>query len=244
MTITDTAPRPATDSSAPPPTRKTTTRRAPAIAAIVMVSVGLLLVIAGVALGGVLTVRDRAGFFHSDTGTLRSDGYAATSQPADFGPADPDVPAVFDDMVTLRVRATSTAVDGEVFIGVAPQADVDRYLSGVAHDVVTDLETDPFRATTRSVTGTVSPSAPGAQTFWVTSTSGTGEQELRWHPGDTDWTVVVMNADGSRHVVTQADVGVRVGWLPQFAVGFGALGALLVLSGGAIWFTVARRPAS
>ena len=37
---------------------------------------------------------------------------------------------------------------------------------------------------------------PGDQTFWVASTSGTGEQTLEWEPEDGDWRAVVMNEDG------------------------------------------------
>lgn len=209
---------------------------------IVLISVGILVLVAGVALGGVLTRRDRAGFFHTDTGPLRSDGYALTSQPDEFGAADPDIPATFDDLVTFRVRATSQAADRPVFIGVASRADVDRYIDGVARDVVTEIDTSPFRASLRPVGGTAKPSAPGAQTFWIASTSGSGEQELRWNVRDTDSTVVIMNADGSRQVVTQADVGVRVGWLVQIAIGLAVIGTVSIASGALIWFRIARRP--
>ena len=52
-------------------------------------------------------------------------------------------------------------------------------------------------------TGTVTggadrPAAPQEQSFWVASTSGAGEQTLRWDVQDGDWRAVVMSADGGR----------------------------------------------
>ena len=69
-------------------------------------------------------------------------------------------------------------------------------------------------STTRRSTPTTAPSdgdrsagAPGAQRFWAASAQGGGTQALTWDVEDGDWSVVVMNADGSPGV----DAGVSAG---------------------------------
>ena len=93
---------------------------------------------------------------------------------------------------TVRIRSES---ERPVFVGIGPATEVDRYLDYVEHDVVTDLEDEPRY----SRAGGGEPDAPpGAQQFWVASTSGSGEQTLDGEPEDGDWRAVVMNADGRR----------------------------------------------
>jgi len=150
------------------------------------------------------------------------------------------VPDAFDDAVTFRIRATSDSASKPVFIGVGRTADVEAYLAGVDHDVVTDVDDNPFEASYRHVDGTAVRGGPGSQTFWMASTSGTGTRDLQWNPNTEDWTAVIMNADGSRRVATHADLGVRVGWLVQIAIGFLVVGAAFVLGGIILWFAAVR----
>ena len=93
---------------------------------------------------------------------------------------------------TVRIRSES---ERPVFLGIGPAADVDRYLDGVEHDVVTDFDDDPH-FTTRS--GGEPGAPPGDETFWVDSVDGPGEQTLDWEPEDGDWRVVLMNDDAAR----------------------------------------------
>ena len=80
-----------------------------------------------------------------------------------------------DRFGTVRVRATGT--DGTpVFLGIAPQAAVDSWLAGVAHDQVSDIADN--RVTYLRTGGTAAAPAPTTQTFWSTSVSGSGTQEL------------------------------------------------------------------
>ena len=57
---------------------------------------------------------------------------------------------------TLRITVTNP--DREVFIGVGPKADVERYLAGVAIENVRDFDLDPFRLSTEQRPAT--PSRP------------------------------------------------------------------------------------
>ena len=40
-----------------------------------------------------------------------------------------------------------------VFVGIGRTTDVNRYLRGIAHDVVADVDLDPFSVDYRTVTG-------------------------------------------------------------------------------------------
>lgn len=96
------------------------------------------------------------------------------------------------DVGTLRLRATATEASREVFIGIAPQTEVDAYLAGVHHTELRDVKFQPFRSVYRDVPGSSTPAVPGAQQFWAASASGPGEQELTWNIAPGNWTVVVM----------------------------------------------------
>ena len=97
-----------------------------------------------------------------------------------------------------------------MFVGIARTSDVDTYLDRSAHATLTDLEVDPFEAELphhrRRLSG---PAAPARQSIWASSASGGGTQTLTWDVEDGDWSVVVMNADGSAGVDTDISVGRR-----------------------------------
>jgi hypothetical protein len=133
----------------------------------------------------------------------------------------------------VRVQATSRN-DKPVFVGIAPTRAVSRYLAETAHSSVTDVEDGPFSSfhvTYRDHAGTTAPGAPAGQRFWAASAQGTGSQAMTWKVRDGDWSVVIMNADGSAGV----DAGVRAGADVPFLApaGWITLGGGLVLLAGA-----------
>jgi hypothetical protein len=119
-----------------------------------------------------------------------------------------------------------------VFVGVARTRDASAYLRRVAHTTVTDVSTSPFRAQYEAHRGTARPGAPARQRFWAASAQGTGRQTVAWDAADGSWSVVVMNADGSRGVAVDVSAGAKAPFLDE--IGWGALGAgLLVLGASA-----------
>jgi zinc transporter ZupT len=126
-----------------------------------------------------------------------------------------------------RLQVTSAAA-GPMFAGIAPTQDVERFLAGTDHATLTDVDTSPFRAATRTVAGDRTPADPAAQDMWSASTSGTGTQTLEWDIEDGDWSAVVMNADGSSGVDVRASAGANASFLQP--LGLGLLGGALVLS--------------
>jgi hypothetical protein len=136
-------------------------------------------------------------------------------------------------------------VDGAkpVFAGIARTRDVDAYLDGSSHARLTDLEVRPFRPHYRADPGTRSPGRPGAQTFWAASTEGAGERTLTWDVEDGNWSVVLMNADGSRGVDARVSAGVSVPLVDDLGYGLSIASLVLVLFGGTLLAeTLRRRP--
>jgi hypothetical protein len=129
----------------------------------------------------------------------------------------------------VRIRVTAADPEPPVFVGIGPSADVDRYLAGVNHTVISDFRTD----TVEVESGGTTASAPGTQDFWVASSTGPGTRTLTWDLTDGSWTVVVMNADGRPGIDVRADLGARIPALPWIALGF-LLAGTVFAAGGAL----------
>jgi hypothetical protein len=214
---------------------------------IVLIVVGAVLALAGLAFaaaGGTLvwahaTQRDAAGFYTTPTARLETSTYALTSQ-VDFGtkPSQEDwVPA--NVLGTVRIKATS-ANRARIFIGIAPQTTVDRWLTGVAHEHVTSVSFGPFSTETQFVNGTAVPALPGTQTFWAASTSGIGTQTLTWATEGGRWTAVLMNANATSGMSVDVRLGAKTGVLLPIGLGLGFLG-LLVLAASALMMVLGLR---
>ena len=171
------------------------------------------------------TQRDDQGFLMSGTTELTTPTYAITSTAITL---HSDVAALPESLLG-DLKVTSSA-EVPVFIGIASTADVRAYLGGVEHATLSDYTDKPVYTTS----GGGAPTAPpSTQRFWVATSSGAAAQQLVWPVTDGDWTLVVMNADGSRGVGSDVAVGATfpaVDWLvPTLLVsaGFG----LVVASG-------------
>jgi hypothetical protein len=143
-----------------------------------------------------------------------------------------------DVLGRIRIRAERPG-GRPVFVGIGPEREVDAYLRGVAHAEVDDL--DPPRY--RNSRGGAPRRPPSAERFWVASTEGSGRQAVSWEVEGGQWTIVAMNADATRRVVLDADVGAKVGWFLGVGIGLVVVG-LLLLAGGMTLIVVAGRRAS
>ena len=179
------------------------------------------------------TQRDDDNFLMSPSEDFRTSTYAIVSKNADIDSGEAEW-ALDTFLGTVRIRSES---DRSVFVGIGSATEVDGYLEGVEHDVVTDLEDEPRYARTR---GGEPEGPPGDQEFWVASSSGSGEQTLEWDPEDGDWRVVVMNADGRRGVSSDMSIGAELDSVILVGIGLLAGGALLAL-GAALAITAGVR---
>lgn len=107
--------------------------------------------------------------------------------------------------VVLRVESASGKA---AFLGVAKPPAVDRFLAGVAYDVVTSLDGSTPNGNMRSVPGSDTAPNPTTSTIWDASAQSAAglnaSARLVWNLDETGRALVLMNADGS------SDVSVRV----------------------------------
>lgn len=182
--------------------------------------------------GGALTVgyatqRDDDGYFDLTVDQLQTPTAAITGEDVKFA-ADPGSPDWLIDAIDLDVRLRATALDSErsIFIGIARQRDLDRYLADVAHDRVIRMTgtTPVYRQQGTEVAAVTEPTG---QDFWVASASGSGTQELTWAATSGRWAAVVMNADGTPGITVSMTVGAKSGLVAPLAVIVTLLGVVL-----------------
>jgi len=195
----------------------------------VLIGAGLLIG-GGLLMIGHLTQRDDDGFLISPREQVSSDGYAVTAEGIDLADLDDGGGWLVEQGVgRVRIRATSRT-DG-IFVGIAREAQVDRYLSGVAHDELRDVRSGANRY--RSRAGGAPAVAPTDAGIWEASASGDGTQTVEWDARDGRWAAVVMNADGARAVAADVRVGAKLGVLPWIGGGLLLAGLLAVAIGAA-----------
>ncbi len=199
--------------------------------AIAVAAVAFLAMVSG---GAMLIVdrneRDDEGYFNSDAVAVSSSGYAVATDPLEIGDVGDGAERFVVDHLLGRTRIEATSTDGKpILIGVAKRADLDAYLANVASTRVTDIADG--RTQSRDVSGSAPSGAAAAQPFWTAVSTGSGRQAIDWHVGSGDWTVAVLNADGSQGVSANVVVGADsdvLRWL-----GFGVLGAGVLMLGAA-----------
>lgn len=222
---------------------------------IVGIVVGSLVLLSGLGLviggGGALiaerVLADEDGFIATRSVAIEQDASAVVAPFPVIGPAGG---FWWRHAVTLRVEATGRTADGRpVFVGVAEQADVDRYLDGVETAEVREASFphgDPGRRPLLEyvrIPGTLGAAAPTAQGFWAASTSGTRPQALEWRVESGEWSLVLMNADGSRGISATAAIGFKAPILLTAAKAALGVGAFLLALGVLAIVLCARRPA-
>jgi len=210
---------------------------------IVLGSIGVLFGLALLAAGGFLLWADRAeredGYLTTPTERFSTPTYALTRTRLEV---DTDGEGwVLNESWFGKVRIRGeNAGEKTLFIGIGPQAEVARYLGTVAHANVQDIDFDPFRVEYFSIAGGAPEGPPTEQRFWAASASGVGTQTLTWKVREGDWSVVLMNADGSRGVAADVDVGAKLSFLLWVAVGL-LLGGVLVVGGSTALIVLAAR---
>jgi hypothetical protein len=126
----------------------------------------------------------------------------------------------------------------DLFVGIGPSAEVDRYLAGVGYTHISDFWTNRVEF----IEGDTPESSPATQAFWVASASGPGAQTVEWEPADGSWTVVVMNADGQPGIgVVATDLGARLPALVWIAFGVVAAGVIFLVGGVLLISNAIRR---
>ena len=200
---------------------------------IVCVLAAVFLVGGGWALWKDRVDRDGDNFVTIGSNDLETETYAIVGDLRGDGPSWLWGSTVLGD---VRVRATSASAR-PLFIGIAPEDAVDRYLDGAGYATVEgfDVSADTTHA------GDAPPGRPSAAMDWAASTQGTGEQTLEWETRSGDWSVVLMNADAGADVAVHGDASAELPILPWLAGGLLLAGAALAVAGGWVLIRTVRR---
>lgn len=197
--------------------------------------IGALLVLVSLALlggGGTglwadLTQRD-AGYVTTGAHEFSTSGSALATERTHLGSAGVGWLYSPGLLGKVRIRFTPVSAGPALFVGIGRSTDVDRYLAGVNHTLISDF----FANKVEAVGGGTPRSAPGAQDFWVASSTGPGARTLKWDPHNGSWTVVVMNANARPGIAVRADLGARMPTVLWIAIGLLVAGAVFSAGGG------------
>lgn len=203
-------------------------RTVPVVVGAALATVGTVLALGG---GGVLAIAGTDGSLKSGSHEFATPTSALVSEVATIKYTEGVATLVGHPTVRTSLHAAAGGPD--VFVGVGRASDVDRYLQTAPVDRVTDFEVDPFTITKEPQPGSATPKPPASQSFWVSRSSGRAPA-IDWKVRDGDYRLVVMNADGSRRVVTDASFELKIPHLSTIAlvgllVGLGMIGAAVAL---------------
>ncbi|MEZ0077403.1 DUF4389 domain-containing protein [Planotetraspora sp. GP83] len=221
-------------------TRPTAQQPAPTPAAgagvagrVIALTSGVFLLLAAVGIGiggaGVLALadnRDAAGYVTSQALKIDSPTGAVTAENLQIQTDDVWSRALVD-YGQVRITASNPA-GTPLFIGIAPQGDVDRWLAGTARDQLANGYTSGgvgFDRTSGPIRGVT---APAAQSFWLASTSGTGEVVLDWQVADGRFAIVLANATGAPGISATSRIATRIP--DPTGLGLGLLGGAIPLA--------------
>jgi hypothetical protein len=148
---------------------------------------------------------------------------------------------MMQDILTIKITANNNNPSKEVFIGITSTSDADSYLNTIEYST---LMQQPWvfdrwsqdKLPTFSLHPGIAPSQPPVNmNIWVASTIGSGTQSLTWVPQTGDYSVVIMNSDGTKNVDVSVQLGAKIPILRGIGVGLlvggvilGFIGALIV----------------
>jgi hypothetical protein len=217
------------------------------IALIVTGSLATLLAV-GLLAGGGLALwgnaqKDSDGYLSTDTHQFEAGTRALATENLDIDLDGGDVIMDTGDLGKVRLQVESRD-DKPVFVGIARTNDVDDYLAGVSHTTLTDVSTTPFDADYDDHSGHRRPVAPADAQIWAASEQGSGKQTLNWEIEDGDYSVVVMNADGSAGVDADISTGANIPFLDEIGWTAVGSGSFVLIMGIALIVIGTRRPSN
>ena len=168
--------------------------------------------------------KDADGYLSTGSQRFDSREYAITTPNLDVAAGAPGFLIKSDRYGELRLQ-TMQKGGKPLFVGVARTRDVDAWLRGASYSEVSDIDFAPFNADYAQHRGTHKPGRPDQQHFWA----ATGTHALHWDVQSGAWSVVVMNADGSRGVSAAVSAGAKVPYIAEIAYGTLGIGLLFVV---------------
>jgi len=199
-------------------------------ALVLLVGVGLIIGCVSILWANTF-MKDADGFYTTRPVEVQRDSHAITSYPADI---DIESLPVLNWLKSIEVKVTANNnKDKGVFVGIAPEDDLKSYLNGVHHDQIDEMDLNhPVgkpKIEYKNFPGTSTPASPTDKDFWEASSSGTGEQILKWGIESGTYSVVLMNQDGSSGIDLNASVGANVPIASGIGLGLTVAGLILIL---------------
>jgi hypothetical protein len=213
------------------------------ILAILLVLVSIVLIAGG---GFILAFdtgfKDSQGYYSTGSIPIESSSSAIITYPADFQ-NEPDW--YWEDQMpfSVKVEASNATPDKPIFIGIAHESDLINYLEDVSYDKFEGFSSHPYTVHLNQIEGTRLPSDPTKQTIWVTSVTGKGTQTLNWDIRNGNYSLILMNADGSKPIEATVALGIKMPAVLK-GVGIGLLTGgivLLILGGILIYISLHKR---
>jgi hypothetical protein len=214
-----------------------------------MLIFGILLVFTSILLiigGGIILAfdtgfKDDQGYYSTGSIPIESKSSAIITYPTDFQD-EPDL--YWEDQIpfSIKVEASNTS-DKPIFIGIAHETDIMEYLKDVSYDKFEGFSSHPYTVHLNQIEGFNLPSNPETQTFWIASVSGIGTQSLNWDVRTGNYSLILMNADGSAPIDARVALGIKMPAVFR-VIGIGLLsgGSILLIAGGImIYFSLRKR---
>ena len=194
------------------------------VAGVALTTLGLGLTIGAAALLSAESSQQDGQYLTLDSQRYQSTGHAITTPSLVLDPGEAGMAGLppLEELASIQVRVSSVISDQPIFVGVADAFEVAAYLDEVPHAAIGGVSwteegqlagqwswPSDARGELQETPGTRDPATPTEQDFWVTSTTGTGTQEITFDLQEGQWTLVVMNSDGTRPVWIDLQPGVR-----------------------------------
>jgi hypothetical protein len=200
------------------------------------------LAVGGLALWGE-SKKDDDGYLSTSSHRFAASTHAMASENLDIDLDGAESLLDTNDMGEIRLQVEPEG-DKPVFVGIARTDHVSAYLKDVRHTTVSDVDYWPFDANYSSHQGERPPAPPAERGIWAASAHGVGDQRLEWDIEDGDWSVVVMNADGSAGVEADISAGAKAPFLEELGWSATGGGALLALAAAGLIVLAVRPPRS
>jgi len=131
----------------------------------------------------------------------------------------------------VHLRISAERVDGgDVTVAIGSASAIQAVLTGGSHEIVDDLEFEPFEYR-GVVVGGARPLRVPEEALFDAYASGPGAQEITWAVEPGEWRAIIMNADGSANVDVDVRFGARFPYLRGFAIAGMVIGGSLLLLG-------------
>jgi hypothetical protein len=185
-------------------------------------------------------ITDNEGYICADTIHLDSDSYAIVATPDDMD-GDSDWFWWLGRFADLKIEGASHGASGQIFIGIADAQDVEEYLDDVSYDEMVEFSTEASEIAYDSHTGDHEPVLPTNVSFWAVSAYGFEKQTIVWEHELDDYSLVIMNAEGTDAVDVRMDFCVKIPQMGGFGVGILITGIVFLIIGILMIFFALRK---